>query len=42
MGGTLHVDDCITVVLFGSGNGGKLKLCVVLQRRVVPILTTGI
>jgi hypothetical protein len=41
MGGTLHVDDCITVVLCGSGNGGKLELYVVLQRRVVPIMTTG-
>jgi hypothetical protein len=42
MGGTLHMDDCSTVVLCGSGNGGRLKLYVVLKRRVVPAITTGI
>jgi hypothetical protein len=42
MGGTLHVDNCVTVVLCGSGNGWKLKLYVVLKRRVVPIMTSRI
>jgi len=42
MGGTLHVDNCVTVVLCGSGNGRKLKLYVVLKRRVVPVMTSGI
>ena len=42
MGGTFHVDDCISVVLCGSGNAGKLKLYVVLKRRLVSIMTSGI